>query len=545
MHDPKTSDREVQRFEKEVQQKMEELEFSPSAAVWANVEKAVRVEKKRRVPFFWLFFLPALLLMGGAGFYFMGSHKNPSSLNANKMTGQASKAAKGSGRSNDQPGNSQPINDQQPGDQPANSPQPGNATLANTQPVNDLPSTDPLKKLNQPTKNDQAPVPTKLPIDEPTASGASRSNTLRPEATAAAATTHARTHRTSSRHLAGKGIANPLTEEDPGSRDQSLAANTKPLDQSTIGKGDAIPLDKPAASASIHLNPVNVKSIVGIQAAPLAKSPALARTRLTPKRAWEAGFTGGVGMSSLNQTLFKRSAVTANDTRNLAAPIPVTGAAAPTYVSKIRPDLSFWAGIFVQKAILNNISVSIGLNLHYYSTKVYTGEKVVNNASNYYYYTSSSSLLAYAAAPTPAQSYPYYAAGDKQTFINRYYFLEIPGSIQWQISHNRIMPLFWEVGGSLSYLMSSNAIYYNSKAGVYYKDGNVSNKTQFNVSTALMVGIPLKGLQMQVGPQLQYGFTNLLNTQSSGGQHLFYGGLKLVIFPGKSHKIDRHRFREE
>src|SRR5258708_7311574 len=245
MHDPKTSDREVQRFEKEVQQKMEELEFSPSAAVWANVEKAVRVEKKRRVPFFWLFFLPALLLMGGARFYFMGSHKNPSSLNANKMTGQASNAA--------------------------------NATP---------------------------------------------------------------------RTLTGKEIATPPTKKEPCSRNHALAANTKPLDQSTIGKGDAIPLDKPAASASIHLNPVNVKSIVGIQAAPLAKSPALARTRLTPKRAWEAGFTGGVGMSSLNQTLFKRSAVTANDTRNLAAPIPVTGAAAPTYVSQILPDLSFWAGIF-------------------------------------------------------------------------------------------------------------------------------------------------------------------------------------------------------
>lgn len=250
-------------------------------------------------------------------------------------------------------------------------------------------------------------------------------------------------------------------------------------------------------------------------------------------------------MSSLNQTLFKSSAVTANDTRNLAAPVAVTGlTATKNYVSKIRPDLSFWAGIFLQKPILNNLSVSVGLNLHYYSAKVYTGDKVVNNASNYYY-SPATSLLASAAAPTPAQYYPYYTAGDNQTFINRYYFLEIPGSIQWQISHNRIMPLFWEVGGTLSYLMSSNAIYYNTKAGVYYKDGNVSNKTQFNLSTALMVGIPFSGLQMQVGPQLQYGVTNLLNTQNSGGQHLFYGGLKLVIFPGKLHKSSKHLFREQ
>jgi hypothetical protein len=59
-----------------------------------------------------------------------------------------------------------------------------------------------------------------------------------------------------------------------------------------------------------------------------------------------------------------------------------------------------------------------------------------------------------------------------------------------------------------------------------------------------MVGIPFQGVNLQVGPQVQYGLTSLLNTQNSG-QHLFYGGLKMVVIPGKSHKAGRRLFKEE
>ena len=121
---------------------------------------------------------------------------------------------------------------------------------------------------------------------------------------------------------------------------------------------------------------------------------------------------------------------------------------------------------------------------------------------------------------------------------------QIPGSVQWQLTHNRQLPVFWEGGFSLSYLMGSNALYYNDKAGVYYKDGSVTNKFQFNLSTALLVGIPFKGVNLQVGPQIQYGLTSLLNTQNSG-QHLFYGGLKIAVIPGKLHKAGHRQFKEE
>ena len=65
MYDPK--------FEKAVQHKMEELEFRPAESVWVNIEKAVSGQRRRRViPFFWRFLIPAVLLTAVGGAYYFG-----------------------------------------------------------------------------------------------------------------------------------------------------------------------------------------------------------------------------------------------------------------------------------------------------------------------------------------------------------------------------------------------------------------------------------------------------------------------------------------
>src|ERR1700692_4692726 len=61
-------------FEKQVQEKMDQLGFDPSDAVWTAVDKEINKAKKRRRPFFILFFFSGLLLAGG-GIYF-GMVKN-------------------------------------------------------------------------------------------------------------------------------------------------------------------------------------------------------------------------------------------------------------------------------------------------------------------------------------------------------------------------------------------------------------------------------------------------------------------------------------
>src|SRR5450432_2905934 len=78
MHDPK--------FEKEVQQKMEGLEFSPSERVWANLQRGLNKEKRRRAPLFWLFFLLGGMMLGAGGaslFYF---NRNSSRISGARST---------------------------------------------------------------------------------------------------------------------------------------------------------------------------------------------------------------------------------------------------------------------------------------------------------------------------------------------------------------------------------------------------------------------------------------------------------------------------
>jgi hypothetical protein len=196
--------------------------------------------------------------------------------------------------------------------------------------------------------------------------------------------------------------------------------------------------------------------------------------------------------------------------------------------SEIRPDLSFSAGIQARKSLARQWTVTVGLDLLYYSTRMKVGQEVSA-------YTPATGSLLVSSAAAPIQTYPYYTTGEGQSFTNRYYFLEIPASLQWQLNHSRVMPLFWEGGVSLSYLMSSNALYYDPNYGIYFKNGNVTNRAQVSLSTSLMMGLPLGSAALQVGPQIQYGLGSLLQTEA-GTRHLFYGGIRIVVIPGKSKK---------
>jgi hypothetical protein len=273
------------------------------------------------------------------------------------------------------------------------------------------------------------------------------------------------------------------------------------------------------AATAVHASKLATKNTIAI------------KTLQSPHRPWEAAFAGGIGVSSLHQVQI--SNVTLNNavssfSRDSASNTVTYAAARPSkqYISTVKPGISFWAGVLAHKPLSDRWGLSIGLNLNYYSTRVRVGEQVDN-------YTPSSATLLASSAVAPIQSYPYYNAGNEQAYTNRYYFLELPVAAEWRINRSHLLPLFWNGGFSVSYLMGSSAVYYNTKSGVYFKDGGVANHTQVNISTALMVGLPVKGLRVQLGPQVQYGLTPLLNTELSGPQHIFYGGLRLVVYPGK------------
>jgi hypothetical protein len=146
----------------------------------------------------------------------------------------------------------------------------------------------------------------------------------------------------------------------------------------------------------------------------------------------------------------------------------------------------------------------------------------------YSFAPSSASLLAATRVTYVGNSGSSGSGSGTQTYLNQYYFLEVPVTVQWRINRSRALPVFWRGGAELSYLMSSNAVYYDSHSGNYEKDNAVARRAQVGLNTGFAVALPVRGVQIQAGPEVQYGLTSLLKAGTGGG-HLAYGGLRVAV----------------
>jgi hypothetical protein len=239
--------------------------------------------------------------------------------------------------------------------------------------------------------------------------------------------------------------------------------------------------------------------------------------------AWKIGFTGNAGFSNINQDLFKSITQTNQVNYSAGAPNPPNGAPLPVNYSSsdIHAGFSFSIGAFVNRDLSNRISFSAGIGYHYYSTKILTGNYVDSLG---FVYPSSGMLSSVNA---------YYRNGKDHSYTSHYHFIELPVTINFQINKSKQMPVIWEAGLTLSYLLASNALYYDRVSNVYYENKELMNKTQLNGVTAVMVGFPLGNAALELGPQLQYGFTGLLKNTAGNPGHLICYGLKINFIPGK------------
>jgi hypothetical protein len=185
-------------------------------------------------------------------------------------------------------------------------------------------------------------------------------------------------------------------------------------------------------------------------------------------------------------------------------------------------DYSYWAGVYAEKQVSSRWSVDIGLNLHYYSVKLQTNSPVSAYAPTSASLFTATSFTYALNSTSPASN------GGVQTYNNLYYFLEVPATVQWKLNHSHSLPLFWRGGAVLSYLVSSDALYYDNSSGTYKKDNGVARRPQAGVNTGLAVGLPVKGVEIRAGPEIQYALTGMLTTGSGGG-HMAYGGIRVSL----------------
>jgi hypothetical protein len=509
MHDPK--------FEKEVQQKMEELLFTPSEGVWSRVESKIRKKRERRLaPVFWMF-LTGALVVGAAGIYFLHAPAKPSPAAIPTIGGT--------------------LKDR-------------HAATAN--PARQLPPLTTIGSSNKAGASEPAGLTpgagqthntAQIPSTGQTNSTLQSQNHAIPKSqNALIATTEKTSPRNNPKISQSQNTSIPKSQDpNPSLADsdpQGVAKfETTDLSAWKLTGATLAPVDKgavPDLTAGVKM-PDAARMTAGIPG-PGANKIAK-KTILYKKSVWEAGFTAGAGISSAKQGLVgsKSMALDAPSYASVAANAVPLAARPQTYTSNTDPGFSFFAGIFAMRPVSKRISLTAGLNLHYYSTKVEIVQKTLILPA-----TGANSLFSPQFSPQASASSSQFQGSaasfnDRHASLNQYYFLELPVSMQVQLNHSSRTPIFWEAGLSLARLMSADVLYYDANSGVYYKDGrSVSNGTQLNASTALMIGLSFRGVRMQLGPQLQYGLTSLANENASGAaKHMYYGGIKLNIIPGK------------
>jgi hypothetical protein len=258
-----------------------------------------------------------------------------------------------------------------------------------------------------------------------------------------------------------------------------------------------------------------------------------------PRHPWLVGFNFGGGGSSIYSAAGNALVSLSSYNNNVAASsysynntsqpprVNTTAFALSASGSKrnatgVKVDYSYWAGIYGEKSLSARLSVDIGLNLHYYSVLLQTANPVSP------YPPTSASLFVNSAVTYSLNSSAANSANSGQSYVNSYYFLELPLTVQWKLNHSRSLPVYWRGGAVFSYLMSSNGLYYDASSGTYKSDNGAVRRPQAGVNSGLMVGLPVRGVQIQAGPEIQYALSSML-TNGSGGGHMMYGGMRVAL----------------
>ncbi len=182
--------------------------------------------------------------------------------------------------------------------------------------------------------------------------------------------------------------------------------------------------------------------------------------------------------------------------------------------SNIKRGLAYSVGFGARKKLKSRSTISTGMQYQYFSTKINVGTmgardstltNVSRDAINYYSNDNQS-----------------------QHYTNQFHFITLPFSYNYQLFKK--LPLHIVVGLSLSQLISSNALHYNSTANIYYKDNSLLNKTQARLFTNLAYKLLRdKKFTLDVGPQMNYGLTPLQKNSNSKKQHLFSIGINTQL----------------
>lgn len=468
-------------FEKQVQQKLDELQLTPSEPVWQNIEVAIRKKKDRRLVF-WM--LPVLLLAGGLVWW-------------QAATGPSDKVAQQPvAKTHSQPTFSKPYTDQST-QNTTKQEQP--ATSNSTKEPNA--STDTIAQKNSFSIDQKS---TKRPAIKSSATQQplKKQNNLYEKSTDVSQVTAAQKTPTKLAKNSNKTIEAAPTSETTSN---AVTTNHTAPTAATIGNNNpALAKDSVQQAQSTNLDSV-AKAV-----------PQLKRKTESAKRLqWSVVSRIGVSkaVESLTNGFGQKTYPAANLQADYSSWVPSTTASGYRQPALPTQNVQYAVGVVLKKSVGKKRFIETGLQYSYYSYNLAVGaEPAARSLVN-------RNRLA-------AQNTYFNSGKQRQQFTNTLQFIELPVGFEYQLLKN--FPLHVQHGVTVSQLLSGNVLQYDYASNTYSQQSSGLRKTSINLFTAVDYTVwQGKGVSLGAGPHLQYGLQPLFKTSSNS--HLLSGGLALTM----------------
>ncbi|HKZ66175.1 MAG TPA: hypothetical protein VJ111_07465 [Chitinophagaceae bacterium] len=498
------------KFEKGVQQQMEEFRIRPSDAVWEKIEEELRKKKKRRVVFFF-FLLAGLSLLGYSGYFlFNNSKQNLVQQNTNR------------------PDKDKSIKD--------------NRLLQDKE--NSIGGTFPSKKEKQLSPDREKNSPAKEKINSTgTNDFVLNDKEIVKEKNVVVKSEDGK----SIKKKTNKTLPLEIKSKDKTADIAVINKNSlETRDNQSLQKKDRdVPvINKTGIPGSViaKTNLVDEKQLPVVEENPQAKKDSIpvkiaANKEPTPaatkKKKWPSKINWGidlsVGIAGNREDIFSFS----NSQKSLVAdylssPATNFNGGSPGIVyspSSVQPGPAFRAGLVAEMKISPKSSISSGLGYAYFSNTIQVG-------------TRSTAVPLYSIALQSARVSSLYRGFPQKEYTNRYHFIQLPVQYQLQLNKGVKLPILWNIGASAGYLFATNGLAYDAMAGgIYYRNDEAFNKIHFNLNTGFSFRFGNKSnIHWSLGPELSLGMNKLMKGDYVKQQYLLYGGLTGRIIFAKKNK---------
>ena len=474
------------KFEKQVKQKMEELDFVPASPVWLKIEEQIRQKKERKRLAFWLPL--CLLLAGGSITWFILQHDQ-------------------------QPAGEKTIHQEM------------NRTSGIKDPLSEITiaeKNDPVHKYDADAPEDfQDGQPSLQPgRKEMVSSDKSGNDLLSNRFTDGLNGQVKKISDNTSYSDAGTTIIDPVSSKQRNEANQRMISENQAhprMDNITeryFGTrafpfhweaSERIPVPSIRVSSGASVIPVKdfTTDSNNIVSVPLPKQFGNSR--------WKFGASIHVGVSGSNNGLpvFQVSQRSADyfSLPDATPPPPALLYNRNVYPSEIREGFSFGAGFVARKQLNKRFAFQTGLEYLYLSTNMKVGYKTNNGSS-----LSNGSPNGYTSASF-------------NDYKNSFHFLSVPAIAEYQLLKRK--PLKVHGGISFQHLVATSALHFDKAARVYVKDRDALNVSQVFSEFGLTYSFPFRNVAISMGPHIRYGFEELEN--NSENKHLVSVGLKTIF----------------